>query len=518
MALSEGYRSALSSIGPQGGGLVGALSSGLSAGAQYAAGALETAAERRRKKQEEERAREREGLTFALNKAIEDGNAEQIRTLLPKVYPGVQDVEAVALGAQRKKQEADFKSLIEQIPSAADETSRTLLGRRAGELGATLFGLPKTVKISTGKMIESGRYEDVPALPGYAVGAIIPESEAKALAARGLGGSLKKGATPNERIVKTEIPAVAASQRPIMVEETIDQPLMFGEKADTAIQRRAIDAVRRRAETVRAEITKQFLEISDEDRPKFEAKKRELEEAVNNWETTAVINKGVTDDDFPLPTVSFAGATTYKGQQIGIRRQTAADRAAYQRGRLAQLSRGLNLSERRIGVYAQSVANNYTLGKERNVIAASNVDVRRDHLNAFIESKNNEQSLKDWAATADAQAKTDQLILDSRKAAVDAVRKTPAFSDAARKEAVAAGQGDAFDTDYKNAVAAEEGRLVQIGLRRLAPAPTRKDIKQPERAGAPAPVVRAAPANPPARVPANSSKKPKGLGASRDIE
>ena len=228
MALSEGYRSALASIGTQGGGLVGALSSGLSAGAQYAAGALETAAERRRKKQEEEKAREREGLTFALNQAIEAGDEEGIKRLGPQVYGGV-DFGAVASAAKRKKEEADrsvartrASELLTYIPYADADTQKEL-SNEIGRLTAQGLGLSPTIQVPTGE------YDITPAMPGYGIGQEIPAAAAQAVETRGLGKALEPGMTgPDMRRVVAPVPAVAEVKTPRMEERP--RFAGFGEK------------------------------------------------------------------------------------------------------------------------------------------------------------------------------------------------------------------------------------------------------------------------------------------------
>lgn len=517
MALLDAYRSALSSVAGQPSGL-----SGLSAGLSTAVGALETAAERRRKKQEEERAREREGLTFSLNQAIKAGDKAAIKRLGPQVYGPDVDFGAVADAAAKETERAQFKEDLALLPNLSGEEQARLgqaLGIRLAEMRGETPYLPPQAIGPAGDYTKAARpSKTVPRKSG----GILPH----ALDSRMVGGELFVSPRPfNEEEYARYLADVAElnpqafqelAQRGLAARPVLErgdklraafQPLprgtegaekqqaaapidlrrpegelryRLGESADTKAKRDVRNNIDKEAQRLRSRIDTAYEAIADEDKPKFLEAKAGLEEAVDNWRAGAIANNGATDSAFPKPTVAFAGATTYKGQQVRIQERKATARESYQNARIAQISRGLDLSEKRIGVYAQSVANNYTLGKQRNVIAADNAAVRRDHLTAFIESKNIEQSLKDWAATADAQAKIDRLILDSRKAAVDTVRKTPAFSDTARKEAVAAGQGDAFDNDYKNAVAAEEGRLVQSGLMRLAPKPPRREINKPE--------------------------------------
>ena len=209
MALSEGFQRYLGALG--GGGPVAPLAQGLATG-------LGSYAEQQKKKREEEKAREREGLLFSLNQAIEAGDEDTIKSLGPKVYGGV-DFGAVASAAGKSRAEKDrtaararASELLTYIPYA-DAATKAELSNEIGRLTAQGLGLSPTIPVPTGE------YDITPAMPGYGIGQEIPAAAAQAVKARGLGQALEPGMTgPDMRRVVAPVPAVAEVKTPRMEE------------------------------------------------------------------------------------------------------------------------------------------------------------------------------------------------------------------------------------------------------------------------------------------------------------
>lgn len=347
MALLDAYRSALSSVAGQPSGL-----SGLSAGLSTAVGALETAAERRRKKQEEERAREREGLTFALNQAVEAGDVQGAQNIIENLYPGV-DKEAFGLAVTKQKEEKDrakrqdrLDKILASMKYVTDSAALARLGNEAGRLQAEILGVPETITRKTGQMVpsptETETYTEQVPVPGteFKAGAMLPVEQARQMAAeRGLGGAFAPAFGPyagglEQRRVLKDIPALTTtkeSTRPKMVEETETVPqFTFGQAVGTmtpvvTARMRPIYSEQTR---LLKELDNKFSAIPVQNREEFRDEKVALDAEIRSVTAQALANEGVIPEGAKWPTIRFSREVeTTKEREQGARLQLLRKRS-----------------------------------------------------------------------------------------------------------------------------------------------------------------------------------------------
>jgi len=388
VALSEGFQRYLGAVG--GGGPSAPLAQGLVTG-------LSSYAEQQKKRREEEKAREREGLLFSLNQAIESGDEETIKSLGPKVYGGV-DFGAVASAAGKNRAEKDrtaararVTELLAVLPYA-DSATKEQLSKEIGKLQAQGLGLSETITRPTGRTIPSPTGETVP-VPGrraYGVGDIIPLAEAQGLAAAGLGASLMPSGAADTRKIKTAIPVVAAGTAPKMVEEmeTVPRFSGFGEKkvALTAPDKRS--TIRDMMNTA----NEQWKALSEAGRKAYRSQYNRYVQSLTSAQQQLL--KG-EDVELPAP-MAFIGETGADVKERLSRDQFATKKAEGDR-RLKIQERGLDV--RRMNAVSQRISANASAVRGDAAAFAAETALKRfksaEARRRFLESRDVKKVLVD---------------------------------------------------------------------------------------------------------------------------
>lgn len=423
MALLDAYRSALANVGGSG------LGETFGPGTQ--AGILQV----QQKKREEERAREREGLTFVLNRAIEEGDEATIMRLGPKVYGAGIDFTAVAQGAKDKKRladrardEAEFDRLIRAYSNAADDETKKQLSRAASDVQSRLLGLSPTItrEVKDGGLVPSGRKESyteqVPIVgTGYPAGTIIPFDVARELATpvekggAGLVGyfGMAPNAPESRRVLK-DIPPVmetVTKDRDIMVPKTEEVPRFdFGSSKTKLTVEQKRNLVKDRI----ASAETQYKSLSPAAQEAFKEEYLKYTSALFAAQT-ALFN----DEDVALPTAkSFVGETM---QAVRERRATSESSARIQR-----IKEQIKAARERLGILREglgiqrinAISNAQKAGAAvQNAKTAAASLLERQEQNDFLGQRRvqsdliniDEQAFKDAQDQADALFPTSDL-------------------------------------------------------------------------------------------------------------